>query len=857
MELGLNVKNATTKDIITINFKFGYTPNFEKSLDRIKELQKDNKEMFEENKNLENQKKSISKRVEKRPILDSIKKNKDSIRNNKAEIKSIKEDNKKSAITKNVVRDKLYKDGFKLDFYKKDRKTKEYKLDGTIYYKFWFRTPSKSRVGDVMFINTKLLDNIRVWQRMGLKLPKGKAKIVEMMAYESLTSSHIESKITINPSNILCVNDIDSFFKTNCAIVNVNENGECYVKHGLNEVKNTLFDGQALLEDELFTGNEGMMLLRQHFFKACGFRTRIRQFMKDWCEANGKDYNTYTVPDRYNNDIKVKDILMITTENAMKWEKFSDLGANYDYWKQKVNEDNNVFGICKVDHASKWNDKQRMSYQMVNTLFINQSQTDELADYTINYVDDIKDSNDKYMDFLKITASTINGNDMITDLCKRNKLFEKSYFYREYKNKDISKYVKTLRNGKLLAEGDNLTICGNPYVMLLHSVKQVPVQYGVLDKDFEDPTLPISKKYISVYTKRFEDGEMLSAFRNPHNSPNNIGYHKNYRNPLMEKYFNFSKNIMAVNLISTEEQDLKNGLDQDSDFCYVTNEKVICEATKKVFRKFPCIVNKIPKKNKPYENTIENYSKVDNDLAQAKYDIGLSSNLAQLAMSWYHDKPSEELADIVCIMSVLAQVAIDNSKRQYAVVVSDEIDRIRDLEYMQRTTTNDKDHEVKARPYFWQYVSKKVKKDSLIWCDCPMNYLQNSLDKIKNADRPKDSIDNTKFIQIQKGKENDRQLNNIQEAIKKYDDKVKKHNDLIADGTIEEDEEKWTKKQTIMQKDVVDYVKGLEIKEKTMQILIGRALSENGMDTKYKKKLLNALYQAHKDTFLTCFIENK
>ena len=90
------------------------------------------------------------------------------------------------------IREELYKNGFKLKFENKKSK----KMD-VIEYVFWYRTPSKSRIGDVVFINKTLLDKIRIWQRMGIKLPEGKAKVVEMMAYESLTSSNIIGKIEI------------------------------------------------------------------------------------------------------------------------------------------------------------------------------------------------------------------------------------------------------------------------------------------------------------------------------------------------------------------------------------------------------------------------------------------------------------------------------------------------------------------------------------------------------------------------------------------------------------------------------------------------------------------------------------
>lgn len=859
--IGLSIsKNNTTRDIITVQFSYGYTPQEAKDKTLlIDELKEKNKLLSNSVKELEEKKKSFSKREDKKPFINTINELKELIRKNKTTIKELEEQSKSLCMDKQTIREKLYKDGFKLDFFKKDKATKEYILDETIEYKFWFRTPSKSRVGDAMFINLKLFDKIKYWQRMGLELPQGEAKVVEMAAYESLTSSQIEDTIVINPKNILVVNDIDSFFKTNCAIV-YTDNGECKVKHEFTEVKNTLFDGQALLEDSLFKGKysaNSFMLLRQHFFKACGFRTYIQKFMKDWCKENGKDYNTYTVKDRYNNNVFVKDILMITTENAMKWEKFTDIGASFDLWKQKVKEDNNIFGICKVDHPSKFGSKQRMSYQMLNTLDVNFNKMQELAQDTITYVNNLKDNNELYIDFLKRNASEVNANNMLIDLYKQNKEFAKSEFFREYKRKDISKYVETLRNGKLLVEGDNLTICGNPYVMLLHTVGQVPIDNGVLDENYIDETLPTANdgkdQYISVYTPRFEDGEYLAAFRNPHNSPNNIGYHKNFKHELMDRYFNFSNNIMAVNMIQTEEQDLKNGEDQDSDFNFVTNSKVAVESAKKVFRRFPCIVNKIEQSNKTYENTIESLSNIDDGLAKAKYDIGLSSNLAQLAMSWYWNNKTEELADIVCIMSVLAQCAIDNSKRIYEVDIAKEINRIRNLECMKHTTINSKGNEIKAKPKFWKYISKKVKEDSLIDCNCPMSYLQDVLDEIKVASKYKDTIDNVKFIKVIQGKANDKQINKIEEIIKKYDDEVKAHNDKVADGMIQEDEEKWIEEQEIMQDDVVSHIAGLKLKEKTMQILISKALSKNGMNKKYKRKLLNALYKAHTDLFLSVF----
>ena len=46
------------------------------------------------------------------------------------------------------------------------------------------------------------------------------------------------------------------------------------------------------------------------------FKTKIKKFFKDYY---GDNYNTATIKDMFGNDHYVKDIELITTDNAMKW----------------------------------------------------------------------------------------------------------------------------------------------------------------------------------------------------------------------------------------------------------------------------------------------------------------------------------------------------------------------------------------------------------------------------------------------------------------------------------------------------------------------------------------------------------
>lgn len=686
LEKELSVKSFSTKDIINLKFDVPITITDKEKYKKYNNYIKDNKISAKNIRNI----------LYKEGFNLTLDKDK-TLKGSKKESKKVITDyeNRKYIL--------VNKDGEVL-------KEEDFKTE-TITYKNWFRSSAKARVGETLFINKKLHNNIVNWQCMGIEFEENKeAMLVEMMAYMSLTSSSIESYINIDPNSILVINDLKSRRLTNCAKVVV-EDDECIVKNEEDYVENTLFDGQALMDESLFAGTDaGMKLLRHHFFKACAFRTNIELFMRDYCIKNSLDYETATVKDRYNNDIKVKDIKIITTENAMKWEKFfEDKAKGFEVWKNAVNKDKNLFGICKEDHESKFKNRQRMSYQMLNTLPVSKEELTNIADYSIKFVNSLKNTDNKaFLQYLKENINIVNANEMIIDLYAKNERFAKTELFKGFKTSIISKLKKTLRRGKLLVEGDNLTVVGNPYLMLLHTVGQVKVDSkGYVST--ADETLPVSVDSITVYTKRFEDKEELSAFRNPHNAPNNIALFKNNRSKLMDKYFNFSKNIIAVNLIETELQALANGLDQDSDFMFTTNDKNIVKVVKeKVFRHedYPCIVNCIKEKKKKYINTIENKALIDNSLAVGKLDTGTSSNQAQIAMSLFanSDYKDKELLDCVIILSVLAQVSIDNAKRQYDVKLNKEINRLnRILNDKLRDLNGDK------KPKITRKAIKKIK----------------------------------------------------------------------------------------------------------------------------------------------------
>lgn len=96
---------------------------------------------------------------------------------------------------------------------------------------------------------------------------------------------------------------------------------------------------------------------------------------------------------------------------------------------------------------------------------------------------------------------------------------------------------------------------------------------------------------------------------------------------------------------------------------FVTNNTVMVNGAKNAVENFYTIVNAIGESGVKYGNTMKDYAKMDNTFAKSQLGIGWSSNLAQLAMTYYwtelqKPKPNQELLrelhDNFIILAVLA-----------------------------------------------------------------------------------------------------------------------------------------------------------------------------------------------------------
>lgn len=858
LDNGLKVENGWTRDIVCIEFDYGSRSYEEETEHLDKMIEKDDKYSEE--------------------VIDFFKDLKQQADLNKHLF------DKKSV---NEIREIFYQNGVEIRHDIKNKKGKTIKEEIT-HYKMLYRSTGKAKKGSCMFICDRLYDKAIKFLRMGLKLPKENAPIVEMSAYSSLIASSIVDTIRINPKNILILKDIDSFFNTNVISVETDEYKHCIAVPKENyQLKNTMFDGQGLIDESIFPKwGEGYVLLRHHMCKMACFKTKIQKFFKDYY---GDNYNIATVKDMFGNDHYVKDIELITTDNAMKWLKFD---VSYDYWCNKVYENGCQFGIVKTAHKSKLGDVQKMSYQMINTLDIDIMPN--VVEKSVEYINKLKSDDEVFLQYLRDNKNFSNDYEVLVALCEQNMDFTRSEYFRNRKRKIIESYVKNFKFGKVIQDADNLVFVGSPYAMLLYTVGE----------DVEnDSTFNQEKDAIQCFTQRFDDGEYLACFRSPHNSQHNISHLHNVYSEEYFKYFDFGRQIIALNTLHTDIQDRLNGCDFDSDSGYITNQKNIVECAKNCYLNYPTIVNNIPKDKNKYDNTLLSHAIVDNKLAQAQMAIGSSSNLAQVSITYSYNFDDQKYKDYVCILSVLAQVAIDNAKRTFDIDLESEIDRIKvdmcvsKYKYPTfwlniRKDFNKKHDELKkylkdvielkiipkevesgekTMEEFLTKLKSDIKKKDRInrYLKCPMNYLCDlKLTKQRNENS---TLPMSHFFNKYELETNRRQSKKVEELIEKYS--LDLYNNIMNDNKEYTDYGYSDEDSLLLRSDfdqLIEDIKKIYISKNyvgLMSWLIDRAFlitsdtkrNKNTIDRKTnenKALLLKALYDINPQNVLQIFSKN-
>lgn len=804
VENGLRVsKDGRTRDIIGINFDFG-AKSYAETLKRVEH----SIEMEESQNN------DPDRLAKLHDLKERVELNKDLYQ-------------KKS---KEAIREEFYRNGVDVTYTTTNKQGEVVKAE-KIHYRMLYRSTGKAKAGSCMFISDRLYKKAHNFLYMGIKLPKNNAPIVEASAYVSLVASSVVDRICINPKNILILEDVDSFFRTNVVSVETNQNKECFAKTIKDyQVKNTLFDGQALIDKSIFPSwGNGYILLRHHMCKTAAFKTDIKAFFKDYF---GEEYQQATVVDMFGNEHYAKDIQMITTDNAMKWLKFD---ISYEYWCERVNMNGNMFGIVKTAHKSKFGEVQRMSYQMINSLDVGIMKN--VSKVSREYIMSLKSDDDVFLQYLRDNTNFANDFDVLVALCEQNPDFIRCDYFIERRRKIIKGYIHKFKTGKVIQEGDNLVMVGSPYAMLLHAVGE----------DVEkDDTLKGRDDAIECYTKRFPPNLQLAGFRNPHNGKNNILSLYNVDSEKLNKYFDIGQQCVAVNCIHTDLQDRANGCDFDSDSIYCTNQVDIAQYAKYCYKHYPTIVNNIPKEKNCYTNSMADYALIDNNLSHSQLAIGESSNLAQLALTYTYNYDNQKYKDYVCILSVLAQVSIDSAKRRYDIDIANEIRRIK----------RDMNIQEYGYPKFWLNIRSGFNKDKINYdLSCPMNELSNV--RFRGVSVRKGVLPISHFLNKYEIKGSRRGSRKVEKIIEKYS------LELLASQFSDEDE------YLLLRSDfdeMIEDIKRVHISKQYLSLmswliqraflLTPQAYNSHSQTHRNKSILLKTLYEVNPSCLLQVFSKN-
>ena len=814
-KIKLSTYKGSTRDIITILFDYG-SPSYEEEINRqekkIKDLKNDE---------------SISEK-ERKSRIENLEKHR-----LRAEVLKDRYDKK----SKEELREIFYRDGVSVTYnsYKKDGTIKK---SETIRYKMLYRSTGKAKKGTCMFIDEKYYDKARDFLYMGIKLPEENAPIVEIGAYSSLSASSIVDRVRIKPNEILVLKDVKSFFKTNVTSVELNNKKECIaVKKDNYEVANELFDGQALIDTSIFPEwADGFVVLRHHFFKCAAFHSNLQLFFRDY--YGEKKYWNATVTDMFGNKRFVRNIKLITTNNALKFLKIPDI--TFDYWVDQIRKNGFNFGIVKTGHESKFGEVQRMSYQMVNAL--NLDDMSEVMDKSIRYVERLKRDDAEFLDFLKERANFMNDMEALYSICKQNPEFMESDYFRNRRKSIIQTYILQMKNGKVIQNAENLTIVGSPYAMLLHAVGDLDVN------DPKDPTFEVEDDAIQCYAERFLEDEHMACMRSPFNSRSNLCYVHNIYHVYLARYFNFGRLVIAVNCINTDWQSRNNGSDADGDTVYTTDQENIVEHAKYCVQNYLTVVNNVPQNKNIYTSKMEDFAKVDNTLASSQRAIGESSNVAQICLTYTYNFDDPKYATYADILAVIAQICIDSAKKSYDLDLVNEIRRIK-----QDIGVDDIGY-----PKFWAMIRSDFNteriNDNLL---CPMNYVCDIT--FKRFRRKNPVVEVKDFLIKHEMKTDRRKSKKVEDMIEKYALELYKYR--VDEDDIEEN-------ILVLREDfdeIIETIRSMYISKEyagLMSWLLYRGLvigdTNRSTSKLYKNRsvLLATLYAVNPQVFLSCFKKN-
>lgn len=586
--------------------------------------------------------------------------------------------------------------------------------DGIKYVRYK-RSAGSSRVGKCLFVNEVVAKRMARWDRCGLTIrDNSPIDLSAFEAYIALPMSSIIDTMTIEPENILVVDDYESCFKDK--VISVEErDGRLTASEKEIEVTNCIWDGESLLDVSMFGdySSKGMLLLRNRFFKTCAFNTNIQKWFSDHGITRIDQLNGFTVAE------EISQIKLITTPSSVKYLKFGSI----EDWLSNIDH---TFGVVKHEKETHFFGGRMVQchYQLLNTLQLEYKDVQELLKPSLDYIGAIRQdpavlryhvgyafkNEEEESELLPLKTK----NDIVFKLLGINDKFSKTKIYKDFRDSIIKSFMRNLRRGHVLLNGNYSTLLGNGIELLQHAIGEFNGESVV--------------GVGNVHSTRFCYDKTILGSRSPHVTMGNILIVKNVENEEIDKYFNMTNEIVYINSINENTLQRLSGADMDSDTMLLTDNELLIRSALKNYDKYLVPTNCVTaQKTKRHYNSQDI---ADLDVKTSVNKIGEIVNLSQQLNSLYWEQINggkfvdslKELYMDICKLDVLSGIEIDKAKKEFT------IDSGKEIEILKRKYHLEEDGKT-VKPMFFKMITREngyeLPKDAVFrYFETPMDYLQ-------------------------------------------------------------------------------------------------------------------------------------
>ena len=444
------------------------------------------------------------------------------------------------------------------------------------------------------------------WDRCGLSIRENAPiDLASYEAYIALPMSSIIDTMTIEPENILIVDDFESSFKDK--VIAVEEKDSRLVASEKEvDVKNCIWDGESLLDVSMFGeyARKGMVLLRNRFFKTCAFNANIQQWFADNGITSVKQLNGFTLA------TDISQVKLITTPSSVKYLKFGSI----EDWLANIEH---TFGIVKYEKETHFFDGRMVQchYQLLNTLQLSCKDVEELLKPSLAYVGAIRQdpavlryhigyafkNEEEDAELNPLTTK----NEIIFKLLGINDKFSRTKIYKEFRDDIVKGFFRNLKRGHVLLNGNYSTLLGNGLELLKQAIGQF------------DGSSEIGVG--NIHSHKFEYGKTVLGSRSPHVTMGNILLAQNVANADIDKYFNLTNEIVYINSIGENILQRLSGADMDSDTMLLTDNELLIKTARKNYEVYLVPTNCVSaQKTKRHYNSQD---RADPDVRTSEIDI--------------------------------------------------------------------------------------------------------------------------------------------------------------------------------------------------------------------------------------------